>query len=99
MSKVKSKTSKQKLKTPKKFEVILLNDDYTTMEFVVEVLRQFFQKEFQAAEAIMLKVHIDGKAVCGTYSYDVALTKVTQVIDYSRKNEQPLMCGLRELTH
>ena len=98
MSKVKSTTCKQKLKTPKKFEVILLNDDYTTMEFVVEVLRQFFQKEFQAAEAIMLKVHIDGKAVCGTYSYDVAQTKVTQVIDYSRKNEQPLMCVLRELT-
>ena len=99
MSKVKSKTSKQKLKTPKKFEVILLNDDYTTMEFVVEVLRQFFQKEFQAAEAIMLKVHMDGEAVCGTYSYDVAQTKVTQVIDYSRKNEQPLMCVLRELIH
>ena len=99
MSKVKSKTSKQKLKTPKKFEVILLNDDYTTMEFVVEVLRQFFQKEFQVAEAIMLKVHMDGEAVCGTYSYDVAQTKVTQVIDYSRKNEQPLMCVLRELTH
>ena len=94
MSKVKSKTSKQKLKTPKKFEVILLNDDYTTMEFVVEVLRQFFQKESQAAEAIMLKVHIDGEAVCGTYSYDVAQTKVTQVIDYSRQNEQPLMLSL-----
>ena len=99
MSKVKSKTSKQKLKTPKQFEVILLNDDYTTMEFVVEVLLQFFQKEFQAAEAIMLKVHMDGEAVCGTYSYDVAQTKVSQVIDYSRKNEQPLMCVLRELTH
>ena len=99
MSKVKSKTSKQKLKTPKQFEVILLNDDYTTMKFVVEVLRQFFQKEFQAAEAIMLKIHIDGEAVCGTYSYDVAQTKVTQVIDYSRKNEQPLMCVVRELIH
>ena len=98
MSKVKSKTSKQKLKIAKQFEVILLNDDYTTMEFVVEVLRQFFQKEFQAAEAIMLKIHIDGEAVCGTYSYDVAQTKVTQVIDNSRKNEQPLMCVLRELT-
>ena len=98
MSKVESITSNQKLKKPRQFEVILLNDDYTTMEFVVEVLRQFFQKEFQAAEAIMLKVHIDGKAVCGTYSYDVAQTKVTQVIDYSRKNEQPLMCVLRELT-
>ena len=99
MPQVASKTSKQKLNKPKQFEVILLNDDYTTMEFVVEVLRQFFHKEFQAAEAIMLKIHIDGEAVCGIYSYDVAHTKVTQVIDYSRKNEQPLMCVLRELIH
>jgi len=99
MSQVESKTSKQKLKTPKQFEVILLNDDYTTMEFVVEVLRQFFHKEFQAADAIMLKIHIDGEAVCGSYSYDVAQTKVTQVIDYSRQNKQPLMCILRALIH
>ena len=99
MPQVESKTSKQKLKTPKQFEVILLNDDYTTMEFVVEVLRRFFNKEFQTAEAIMLKIHIDGEAVCGIYSYDIAQTKVTQVIDYSRKNEQPLMCVLRELIH
>ena len=99
MPQVASKTSKQKLNKPKQFEVILLNDDYTTMEFVVEVLRQFFHKEFQAAKAIMLKIHIDGEAVCGIYSYDVAQTKVTQVIDYSRKNEQPLMCVLRELIH
>jgi len=96
---VASKTSKQKLKSPKRFEVILLNDDYTTMEFVVEVLRRFFNKELQNAEAIMLKIHIDGEAVCGIYSYDVAQTKVSQVIDYSRKNEQPLMCVLRELIH
>ena len=97
MSQVASKTSKQKLKAPKRFDVILLNDDYTTMEFVVEVLRRFFHKDSLAAEAIMLKVHIDGEAVCGTYSYDVAQSKVTQVIDYSRQNEQPLMCVLREL--
>jgi len=94
-----SKTSKQNLKSPKKFEVILLNDDYTTMEFVIEVLRRFFNKEFQTAEAIMLKIHIDGEAVCGIYSYDVAQTKVNQVIDYSRKNEQPLMCVFRELIY
>ena len=99
MSQVASKTSNPKIKTPKRFDVILLNDDYTTMEFVVEVLRQFFHKEFQAAEAIMFKIHIDGEAVCGTYSYDVAQTKVTQVIDYSRKNDQPLMCVLRELLY
>ena len=97
MPQVASKTSKQNLKSPKRFEVILLNDDYTTMEFVVEVLRRFFNKEFQTAEAIMLKIHIDGQAVCGIYSYDVAQTKVTHVINYSRKNEQPLMCVLRQL--
>ena len=97
MSQVASKTSKKKIKIPKRFNVILLNDDYTTMEFVVEVLRRFFHKEFLAAESIMLKIHIDGEAVCGTYSYDVAQTKVSQVIDYSRQNEQPLMCVLREL--
>jgi len=77
--------------------VILLNDDYTSMEFVVDVLRRFFHKEFQAAEAIMLKIHIDGEAVCGSYSYDVAQTKVKQVIRYSRENDQPLMAVLREL--
>ena len=99
MPQVASKTSRQNLKSPKRFEVILLNDDYTSMDFVVEVLRRFFNKEFQTAEAIMLKIHIDGEAVCGIYSYDVAQTKVTQVIDHSRKNEQPLMCVLRELIH
>ena len=97
MPQVSSKTSKQNLKIPKRFEVILLNDDYTTMEFVVEVLRRFFNKEFKSAESIMLKIHIDGEAVCGTYSYDIAQTKVTQVIDYSRQNEQPLICVLREI--
>jgi|TARA_B110000238_G_scaffold188963_1_gene220538 ATP-dependent Clp protease adaptor protein ClpS len=97
MNQVDSKTSKEKIRIPSRFEVILLNDDYTSMEFVVEVLRRFFHKEFQAAEAIMLKIHIDGEAVCGTYSYDVAQTKVSQVIEYSRKNEQPLMSVLREV--
>ena len=97
MTQADSKIAKQKLKIPNRFDVILLNDDYTSMEFVVDVLRRFFQKEFLAAEAIMLKIHIDGEAVCGTYSYDVAQTKVSQVIEYSRKNEQPLMSVLREL--
>ena len=97
MNQVDSKTSKEKIRIPSRFEVILLNDDYTSMEFVVEVLRRFFHKEFQAAEAIMLKIHVDGEAVCGTYSYDVAQTKVSQVIEYSRNNEQPLMSVLREV--
>ena len=79
MSQVEIETAKQKLKIPNRFEVLLLNDDYTSMEFVVEVLKRFFHKEFFAAEAIMLKIHIDGEAVCGTYSFDVAQTKVSQV--------------------
>jgi ATP-dependent Clp protease adaptor protein ClpS len=98
MSQVKSEASKQKLQLPNRFEVLLLNDDYTSMDFVVEVLKKFFHKEFIAAEAIMLKIHIDGEAVCGTYSYDVAQTKVSQVIEYSRKNDQPLMSVLREVS-
>ena len=97
MTQADSKIAKQKLKIPNRFDVILLNDDYTSMEFVVDVLRRFFNKEFQAAEAIMLKIHIDGEAVCGSYSYDVAQTKVKQVIGYSRDNDQPLMAVLREL--
>ena len=98
MSKVESKTSNQKLKLPNRFDVLLLNDDYTSMEFVTDVLKKFFHKEFVVAETIMLKVHIDGEAVCGTYSFDVAQTKVSQVIEYSRKNDQPLMSVLREVS-
>ena len=97
MNQVELKKSKQKLKIPNRFEVVLLNDDYTSMEFVVDVLKRFFNKEFLVAEAIMLKIHIDGEAVCGTYSFDVAQTKVSQIIDYSRKNQQPLMSVLREV--
>jgi ATP-dependent Clp protease adaptor protein ClpS len=93
------KTTKPIAKKPKRFEVILLNDDYTTMEFVIKVLKRFFNKNDLAAEAIMLKIHIDGEGVCATYSYDIAQTKVNQVIDFARKNDQPLMCVLRELNH
>ncbi len=97
MAQVATKKSKPIFKKPKNFEVILLNDDYTTMEFVVEVLKCFFNKDALAAETIMLKIHIEGEAVCGAYPYDIAQSKVSQVIEYSRKNEQPLMCVLREL--
>jgi|SRR6056300_635516 ATP-dependent Clp protease adaptor protein ClpS len=89
--------TKNKTKKPNLFQVLLLNDDYTTMEFVVEVLRRFFGKSNDAAHALMLKIHIEGEAVCGVYSHDVAQTKVSQVIDFSRKNDQPLMCVIREL--
>jgi len=89
--------TKNKTKKPNLFQVLLLNDDFTTMEFVVEVLRRFFGKSNDAAHALMLKIHIEGEAVCGVYSHDVAQTKVSQVIDFSRKNDQPLMCVIREV--
>jgi ATP-dependent Clp protease adaptor protein ClpS len=98
MTKILIKTAKPKIKKPKRFQVFLLNDDYTTMDFVVEVLQQFFNKTTESAEAIMLKIHIDGEGACGIYSHDVAQTKVAQVIDFARQNEQPLMCVIRELS-
>ena len=97
MAETLTQTAKPKLKKPSQFQVLLLNDDYTTMEFVVEVLNRFFSKTEEQAQNIMLKVHIEGEGVCGTYSHDVAQTKVTQVIDFARKHEQPLMCVIREL--
>ena len=98
MDKTLTQTSKPKFKKPSRFQVLLLNDDYTTMEFVVEVIKRFFSKSEEAAQAIMLKIHLEGEGVCGTYSHDVAQTKVSQVTDFSRKNEQPLMCVIRELS-
>jgi len=98
MSELSTLKTKPKIKRPRKYQVILLNDDYTTMEFVVVVLMKFFSKTQEVANALMLKIHIEGEAVCGVYSYDVAQTKVTQVIEFSRKNEQPLMCIIRELS-
>jgi len=98
MSEIEAINSKPKLKKPKKYQVILLNDDFTQMEFVVQVLMIFFNKGSEAANALMLKIHVEGEAVCGVYSYDVAQTKVTQVIEFSRRNEQPLMCIIREMS-
>lgn len=92
-----TKTHKPKPKMPKRFEVLLLNDDYTPMDFVVAVLIRFFAKNEESANAIMLKVHADGEAVCGVFSHDVAQTKVSQVIDFARKHQQPLMCIIRAL--
>lgn len=92
-----TKTAKPKLKKPSLFQVLLLNDDYTEMDFVIKVLQQFFAKTEEVAHTIMLKVHLDGEGVCGIYSYDVAQTKVAQVVNFARSNEQPLMCVIREL--
>ncbi|MBT5165147.1 MAG: ATP-dependent Clp protease adapter ClpS [Candidatus Thioglobus sp.] len=99
MEELQTQIIKPKLEKPKRFQVLLLNDDYTTMEFVVEVLMRFFSKNEESANAIMIKIHVDGEGICGTYSHDIAQTKVTQVTDFARNNKQPLMCVLRELSN
>lgn len=85
---------KPKLKRPPLYRVILLNDDYTPMEFVVEVLEVFFSMDREKATRVMLMVHTQGKGVCGVFSRDVAETKAAQVNQYSRENEHPLMCEI-----
>ena len=87
-------TAKPKLKQPPLYKVILINDDYTPMDFVVDVLRSFFNMNVEKATQIMLKVHTEGKGVCGVYGKDVAETKAAQVNDYSREYEQPLLCSV-----
>ena len=83
---------KAKLKPPPMFKVLLLNDDYTPMEFVIVVLRKYFHKGQEEATRIMLHVHQNGVGECGVYTYEVAETKVTQVMDYARKHQHPLQC-------
>lgn len=80
------------LKRPRMFKVILLNDDYTPMEFVVDVLQRFFNMSQENATRIMLHVHTRGKGVCGLFSREIAETKVALVNEYSRKNQHPLKC-------
>ena len=82
----------QKTKPPQMHQVALLNDDYTPMEFVVVVIQEFFSKDRETATQIMLKIHLDGKGICGVFSRDVAATKVDQVTEAARKNGHPLQC-------
>jgi len=82
----------QKVKPPQMYQVVMLNDDYTPMEFVVVVIQEFFSKDLETATQIMLKIHLDGKAVCGVYTKDVAATKVDQVLDAAHKAGHPLQC-------
>ena len=82
----------QKVKPPQMYQVVMLNDDYTPMEFVVVVIQEFFNKDLETATQIMLKIHLDGKAVCGVYSKDVAATKVDQVLEAANKAGHPLKC-------
>jgi ATP-dependent Clp protease adaptor protein ClpS len=82
----------QKTKPPQMYQVVMLNDDYTPMEFVVFVIQEFFNKDRETATQIMLKIHLDGKGVCGVYSKDVAATKVDQVTEAAKKSGHPLQC-------
>ncbi|MEZ5500009.1 MAG: ATP-dependent Clp protease adapter ClpS [Steroidobacteraceae bacterium] len=88
--------AKPKLAKPPLFRVVLLNDDYTPMEFVVDVLERFFSMNRPNATRVMLEVHTRGKGVCGVYTYEIAETKVAQVMTYARDNQHPLMCTLEE---
>ena len=87
---------KSKLKPPPMFKVILLNDDFTPMDFVVAVLQTFFSMNREQAMQIMLKVHMDGAGVCGVYPNDVAITKVEQVVTFARQQQHPLKCVMEE---
>ena len=89
--------TKEKLKKPSLYKVLILNDDYTPMEFVVYLLKSFFNKSNEEATKIMLHVHQNGIGVCGIFSYEIAETKVIQVIDTSRKNNHPLQCTMEKV--
>lgn len=85
-----------KTKLPRLYKVILFNDDYTTMDFVVEVLQRFFSTNRERALQIMLKVHNEGSAVCGVYSRDIAETKVVHVTEFAKQHGHPLRCSMEE---
>ena len=88
--------SKLQTRKPSMYKVIMLNDDYTPMEFVVLVLEEFFRKSHDEAVQIMLHVHQKGVGICGVYTFEIAETKVTQVMDLAQQNEHPLQCTLEK---
>jgi ATP-dependent Clp protease adaptor protein ClpS len=90
------KEQKAVAKPPPMYQVVLLNDDYTTMEFVVAIIQEYFNKDREAATQIMLKVHRDGKGMCGVYPKDIASTKVELVLTHARKAGHPLQCVMEE---
>ena len=91
------KTAKPEVARPPLFQVVLLNDDFTPMDFVVEVLRGFFGLDQERAVQVMLHVHTRGKGVCGVFSREVAETKVTQVNEFARAHQHPLLCSMEKL--
>jgi ATP-dependent Clp protease adaptor protein ClpS len=88
--------TRTRTKTPSPYKVLMLNDDYTPMEFVVHVLQSFFKMGIEDATRVMLHVHQRGVGVCGIFPYEVAETKVSQVIDFARANQHPLQCTLEK---
>jgi ATP-dependent Clp protease adaptor protein ClpS len=88
--------TRPKTKTPSMYKVLMLNDDYTPMEFVVHVLEKFFAKNRSDATRIMLHVHQRGVGICGVFTYEVAESKVNSVVDYARRNQHPLQCTLEK---
>ena len=88
--------TRPKTKKPSNYKVLMLNDDYTPMEFVVLVLQRYFTMDIEDATRVMLQVHQQGVAVCGVFTYEVAETKVSQVIDFARENQHPLQCTLEK---
>ncbi|OBS10750.1 ATP-dependent Clp protease adaptor ClpS [Acidihalobacter prosperus] len=88
--------SRPEIKQPPLYKVVILNDDYTPMEFVVEVLEVFFGMDREKATRVMLHVHTRGRGVCGVFTRDIAETKVAQVNDYARDHQHPLLCTLEE---
>ena len=88
--------TRAKPKKPSQFRVLMLNDDYTPMEFVVIVLKRFFHMDLEQATRVMLHVHQRGVGVCGVFPYEIAETKVNQVMDFAKKNQHPLQCTLEE---
>jgi ATP-dependent Clp protease adaptor protein ClpS len=91
-----SKEQKEEVKPPPMYQVLLLNDDYTPMEFVVAIIQEYFNKDRETATQIMLKVHRDGKGMCGVYPKDIASTKVEFVLTHARKAGHPLQCVMEE---
>ena len=91
------KEAKPELKEPSLYKVVLLNDDYTPMEFVVSLLEKLFGLDREKATRIMLQVHTHGKGVCGTFTYEIAETKVAQVSEYSQRHQHPLLCEMEEV--
>ena len=87
---------KPEVKKPNMYAVVLINDDYTPMEFVIYVLQTIFKKSYEEAKKIMLMVHNEGKGICGIYSLDIAETKANQVIEFSRVNQHPLECKVQK---